>query len=92
MSTVNKMVNALLSDDNICLSVFDGEVWDVKKSRNKMDIVATINSVEECTIKVRTIDHNKVLGSFYCIFDDGFQIVDHTDNNYCSTIFSYLSL
>jgi hypothetical protein len=46
-------------DSDLSVSVWDGEEWQVKRSRSFDDIVEAIESVEEAQIRIRTA--NKAL-------------------------------
>ena len=42
------------------ISVFDGEIWEVKRSTSYKDIIDCIESVEEAQINIRDKDDNKM--------------------------------
>jgi len=46
------------------VSVNDGEIWAVKRSVKYRDIIAAVNSVEECSLRFRDAEKN-IIGSAY---------------------------
>jgi hypothetical protein len=49
----------------LTVSVHDGEVWAVKRSVEYRDIIAAVNSVEECSLRFRNVWRGDIIGSAY---------------------------
>lgn len=57
------------------LSVHDGEEWSVKRSKKYADILAAIESVEECTIRIRSAAGEKIGSAFVTPFEEAEETV-----------------
>lgn len=68
----------------LVVSVYDGEVWEVKRSDKYKAIIDCIESVEEADLKIRDV-HGKpiawALVSAYGLADDE-TVINSTDNNW----------
>jgi hypothetical protein len=64
------------------ISVFDGEVWEVKKSSKYTEIKECIESVEVAQIRIRTGDDSALIGWAQIIpdLDPEETVADFTDN------------
>ncbi len=69
---------------NMTVSVWDGEEWQVKRSKKFREIVLAVQSVEEATIKIRD-ESGAVIGtalvSPYGLEPDE-TVIDWTDNEF----------
>ena len=64
------------------VSVYDGEVWEVRRSTAYKTIIDCIESVEEAQLRIRDSEDNVVawvLVSAYGLEDEE-TVIDHTDN------------
>jgi hypothetical protein len=72
---------------NLVVSVYDGEEWAVKKSKNAAAICEAIESVEEASIIIRDADPfivaytARALVSAYGLGPDE-TVIDYTDNEW----------
>lgn len=72
----------------LVISVFDGEEWAVKKSKEAKAIFDAIESVDEASIIIRDADPfitaytARALISAYGLGPDE-TVIDHTDNEWC---------
>ena len=64
------------------ISVFDGEIWEVKKSKSYKEIKDCIESVEVAQIKIRSEDDGYLIGWALIIPDlePDETVADFTDN------------
>lgn len=71
--------NALAKD--LLISVFDGEIWEVKKSSKYQEIKDCIESVEEAQLRIRDKDNN-VLAWVLVLpgLDPEETVADYSDN------------
>jgi hypothetical protein len=70
------------------ISVWDGEVWEVRASKSYKEIIACIESVEEAQIRI--IDKyttNKMGWARVSAFglDDDETVIDNTDNDFMNS-------
>jgi hypothetical protein len=66
------------------VSVWDGEVWEVKRSTKFKEIVECVESVEEADLKIRDADGKSIawaMVSAYGLADDE-TVINHTDNDF----------
>ena len=70
-------------DGAYCISVYDGEEYPVKRSRDLDQIMADIGQCDEETIVVRHVgEKGTKVGSIYLVYgNDGWDVIaDHTDS------------
>ena len=69
---------------NCTVSVFDGEIWEVKRATREKQIIDCIESVEEAQLRIRNKDGEVVgwaLVSAFGLADDE-TVVDYTVNEF----------
>jgi len=81
MKAYKHLVKHAIANDLI-ISVWDGEEWQVKYSNKYKEIIDAIESVDEAEIKIRTRQDKKVVGwalvsAAYGLEDDE-TVIDHT--------------
>jgi hypothetical protein len=66
------------------VSVFDGEVWEVKRSNAYKKIIDCIESVEEAQLRIRDSEGNVIAWALVSAYglDDDETVIDHTDNEF----------
>ena len=66
------------------VSVFDGEVWEVKRSNAYKRIIDCIESVEEAQLRIRDSEGNVIAWALVSAFglEDDETVIDHTDNEF----------
>lgn len=64
------------------VSVFDGEEWAVRRSNNEKEIMAAVNSVDECHLSIRKPHEIGRIGTAYIVngLEPDELIADHTSN------------
>ena len=84
------LIKQVLADGN-ALSVFDGEEWTVKSSRDEKLIRAALFTTESDELVVRDVDNNR-LGWFQLTYgNDGYDVIgDYTANEYCQSVYDRL--
>lgn len=83
MKAYEHLVKHALSQGHSC-SVYDGEEWQVRRSKGYKQIIEAIESVEESSMIIRDIEGNKeawVLVSAFGLADDE-TVMDHSDNKF----------
>ena len=69
---------------NMTVSVWDGEEWQIKRSKSFKKIVDAVKSVEGATLRIRDSDGNFVGTAF--VSEYGLQpdetVIDHTVNEF----------
>ena len=81
MKSYKSLVNAAIKAGYL-VSVFDGEEFAVKRSANRKDIFAAIESVEEAQLRIRSSDGEYIgwaLVTAYGVADEE-TVVDYSDN------------
>ena len=86
------LVAAILADTDTTISVWDGEDWALKRSRDTDAILEALGSTDADTVRV--LRSGKPAGSFWLIYGNGpgELIADHGDNAYCNGIWNALNL
>ena len=83
MKAYKHLVKHALASGNT-ISVYDGEIWEVKRSTAYQVIIACIESVEEAQLRIRNSD-GEIIGwalvSAYGLADDE-TVIDYTVNEY----------
>ena len=82
MKAYKSLVKYALAN-NCVISVFDGEIWEVKKSTKYTEIIECIESVEEAQLRIRD-ENGKVLAWALIIpcLDDDETVADYSDNEF----------
>jgi hypothetical protein len=83
MKAYKHLVKHALALDYTC-SVYDGEEWQVRRSKGYKQIIEAIESVEEASMIIRDIEGNKeawVLVGAFGLADDE-TVMDHSDNKF----------
>lgn len=82
MKSYKSLVKYALAN-NAVVSVFDGEVWEVKKSNKYQVIIDCIESVEICSVRIRNLEGEQI-GWAQIIPDlaDDETVADHTMNDF----------
>lgn len=84
---ITALVDAVLSHPGHTVSVHDSEVWVVRKSRDRDEILANMGETELDDIRVRDEDAN-IVGWFRLIYGNGQgeTLCDYSANEYCKAI------
>lgn len=70
------------------ISVWDGEEWQVKTSRNMREIISAVKSVEEATLRFRDDEGNGEMVRVGSAFISAYglepyeTVIDHSDNQW----------
>lgn len=85
------LVHALLRTGAV-VSVYDGEDWAIKKSRDRALILDSMGSTDADVLSARNAAGER-LGTFCLIYGNGpgELIADHSDNDYCNAIWAQLN-
>lgn len=87
------LVDAILRYDLNKISVNDGEVTTVKRSRDRQEILTALCTTGQDVLIVRDAN-GEFAGEFLLIWGndpDGSELVaDHTDNAFCNTIWNQI--
>jgi hypothetical protein len=69
------------------VSVWDGEEWQLKRSKGFKSIVDAIQSVEEAQLRIRDSDGNQIAWVKVSAFglEDDETVIDHTVNSFMDT-------
>jgi hypothetical protein len=83
------VTNALLLD--YAVSVHDGEAFAVKRSSNKQEIIAALNSTDEDKLVFRK--NGEVVGSVYLIWGNGADVIsNYSDNEKIEALVNTISI
>lgn len=77
---MNLVRYAILND--MTVSVWDGEDWQVKRSKKSLEIFEAVESVEEATLRIIDADGNFVGSAFVSAYglEPDETVIDWTDN------------
>ena len=67
------------------VSVFDGEIWDVKRSTKYKEIIDSIESVEQAELRFRDGDEIVGWARVLCDLDPEETVADHTVADWIET-------
>lgn len=69
---------------NMTVSVWDGEEWQVRRSKKSLEIFEAIKSVEEATIRILDADENFVGSAYVSAYglEPDETVIDWTDNEF----------
>ena len=63
------------------ISVYDGGAWPLKRSSNRVDILAAMYSTDSDTLRFRLPESGNIVGSIMLVYGNGAEVVcDYTDN------------
>jgi hypothetical protein len=81
MKAYKHLIKYALSNGHT-VSVFDGEIWEVKRSTVYKEIVDCVESVEEAQLRIRDVDGNQVAWALVSPFGlaDDETVIDHNVN------------
>lgn len=93
-----RLVEKLLENQQVLLSVNDGEEWVVRRSRNKEEILNALGSTGEDLVRAFQLQEDQrapIAGSFHLVWgnaSDGSELIaDMTANAFCEQIDEALS-
>lgn len=84
MKAYKHLVKYCLSK-NCIISVWDGEEWQIKRSKSYKEIKNAIESVEEANITIRDADTKEIIAIAVCSafgLEDDETVVDYSDNHF----------
>ena len=69
------------------VSVYDGEVWEVKRANSYKKIIDCIESVEEAQLRIRDSEGNVIAWALVSALglEDDETVIDHTVNSFMDT-------
>ena len=84
------LIEQALSDGHT-VSVWDGEAWAVKRSKNYHTIFSACDAVDDVVRLLIRDNQGEKIGSVY-VLDDGDtrSIIDHTDTPYLNRVMPYV--
>ena len=95
-----RLVKIILSDPDNMISVYDGEEWAIKRSRNTKDILDALGNTDYDDINVRSrgTEELELAGNFrrkgwfslvWCNSEDGSDLIsDYLDNEFSDNIWN----
>lgn len=83
---VRRLVRHLIAQ-GCTLSIWDGEMWSVKRSASFAELIAELGQCEFQQLRARAQD-GEILGSFVLVYNnDGFPISDYSGNDFAESAY-----